>query len=209
MKDKTRLVYGAGINDANYQVARYEMVNDKRRKVWCCPFYVTWSSMIERCYSEKSLVKRPSYKGCTVCEEWLTFSNFRAWMAEQQWQDEAGKKLQLDKDLISGTNRGKLYSPETCVFVSSDLNNFLVSEQSGRSGLPLGVARHPSVGEKYRVQVNNPFTGKREHVGLFNTVSEAVVEYNNRKKEIAAQYAEIVTDPKLKKILLDFKVHYA
>ena len=77
--------------------------------------------MLQRCYSESHLVRQPTYKGCSVCEEWLTFSNFKSWMEQQDWE---GK--QLDKDLLVYKN--KIYSPETCVFVSSVINSFFVEK---------------------------------------------------------------------------------
>ncbi len=67
--------------------------------------------MLQRCYSESYLNKRPSYRGCSVCEEWKTFSNFMAWMKNKNMEN-----LELEKDILVPGN--KLYSPETCVFVS-------------------------------------------------------------------------------------------
>lgn len=58
------IVYGVGINDADY--VTQPTVNGGRGS---CLFYQTWRSMIERCYSLKRLKKFPSYLGCSVCEE--------------------------------------------------------------------------------------------------------------------------------------------
>ena len=79
--------------------------------------YRVWARMLERCYYQKSLKARPTYIGCEVCEEWLNFQTFAAWH-EQNYVE----GYQLDKDILSGCARGKLYSPATCCFVSSQQN---------------------------------------------------------------------------------------
>lgn len=90
-----KTIYGVGTNDANYLV-----VNKGVR----CPYYKKWSSMLERCFSKSLHKKHPTYIGCTVCNEWLLFSNFRSWMMKQEWVG-----MELDKDIISIGN--KKYCP--------------------------------------------------------------------------------------------------
>lgn len=82
--------------------------------------YKSWSRMLERCYSDRWQESKPTYKGCTVCEEWHNFQNFAKWYVLNYPKD--GKSYQLDKDLAAYGDRGKVYSPETCVFVSSQVN---------------------------------------------------------------------------------------
>lgn len=106
-----RPVYGVGINDANYQIT--PIINGRQVM---CPIYQAWSGMLERCYSGKYQAKKPTYIGCAVCNEWLTFSKFRAWMLKQDWQ---GK--QIDKDIRVKGN--KIYSAETCMFVTNKENS--------------------------------------------------------------------------------------
>lgn len=103
-------VYGHGVNDADYVIER--RINGKRVG---CPIYRTWANMLERCYSDKFHVRQSTYIGCEVCDEWLTFSNFKRWMMVQDWQ---GK--QLDKDIRVKGN--KIYSPNTCLFVTKAEN---------------------------------------------------------------------------------------
>ena len=73
--------------------------------------YVAWQNMLQRCYDPKYHVKRPTYIGCSVCAEWHNFQNFAKWMSKQNCE---GK--QLDKDIKVEGN--KVYSPETCMFVT-------------------------------------------------------------------------------------------
>ena len=77
--------------------------------------YSTWNSMLERCYSNKSLAKNPTYRGCSVCDEWQCLQSFAKWMIAQDY-----KNKELDKDIkVSGN---KVYSPITCLFVSRSEN---------------------------------------------------------------------------------------
>lgn len=126
------LVYNIAVNDADYKVSkRKRLSNGVCKKVWECPFYSKWMNMLTRCYSEAFHRNRPSYRGCTVCKDWLVFSNFKDWMSRQNWDGNA-----LDKDLVGNGN--KIYSPDTCVFVSPELNSFLLINHKIRGDLPAG-----------------------------------------------------------------------
>lgn len=155
---KTRkLVRGVGVNDADYVVQRNEtvVVNGKRKLklVWVCLYYKTWTNMINRCYSTKFQERQPTYIGCTVSKEWLTFSNFRSWMEKQDFANK-----QLDKDLLFEGN--KIYSPETCVFVSGMVNSFANDQGAARGDCLVGVCWRKGM-SKYKSQCGNPFTGSK------------------------------------------------
>ena len=45
--------------------------------------YSTWVSMLQRCYSNITLERQPTYKGCVVVEEWHNFQNFAKWFEEK------------------------------------------------------------------------------------------------------------------------------
>lgn len=81
--------------------------------------YSAWVGMLTRCYNEKALRRNPTYQGCSVCDEWLIFSNFRKWF----YAPENGYKqgLHLDKDIIQIGN--KVYSPDTCCFLPVSINS--------------------------------------------------------------------------------------
>jgi hypothetical protein len=49
---RNKLVYGVGVNDANYNVNKYEIIDGKQKLIWACPFYIKWRDMLKRCYSE-------------------------------------------------------------------------------------------------------------------------------------------------------------
>lgn len=149
--------------------------------------------MLSRCYSEECQAKHPTYIGCSVAQEWLTFSAFRAWVVTQPW---GGK--QLDKDIIVPGN--KVYSPETCVFVTGALNTFLCDNGAARGEWPLGVDWHKQNG-KFDSRCSNPFTGKREHLGYFDNPQAAHEAWRSRKHELACKYAEMQNDPRITQAL--------
>lgn len=200
MKPKNRKpVLGVGINDADYVTRKYETTEvdgvRKRKLVWFCPYYRAWASMLDRCYSTKRQERNQTYKGCSVTDNWLTFTNFKSWMIDQDWE---GK--QLDKDLLIEGN--KLYSPETCVFVTPMVNTFAVDCGASRGKWPVGVARYKPTG-KFRALCSNPFTRKNEYLGLFDCEQEAHNAWAKRKRELAHDLAAIQTDARVAKALID------
>lgn len=144
-----RLICGRGINDSNCRITRTK----QGKTIWRCPYYVVWSSMLFRCYSAYELNRKPTYKDCHVCKEWLLFSNFKAWMEAQDWEGR-----QLDKDILGD---GKLYSPGTCCFVPQWLNS-LFHPCTSKCGLPIGVSR---AGSKFKAQLR--IDGVVTYLGLF------------------------------------------
>ena len=100
-----KLIFNNGIND--YDDITYRNGRDIKS-------YSVWHSMLQRCYDDKYHIKHPTYEGCTVCDEWLYFSNFKKWFDENYIEG-----TQLDKDIFS---KNKVYSPETCCFVPREIN---------------------------------------------------------------------------------------
>lgn len=159
-------ICGVGINDADYVVK--PKINGKQ--IWC-PIYKIWKNMLERCYDKKRHAKNPTYIGSTVSESWLTFSNFKKWMESQ---DYLGKEL--DKDIIVPNN--KHYSPETCVFVTSEINLLLTDCGATRGKYPIGVSFSKG-NNKYVAQCS--VNSKHKNLGYYNTPEEASQVYNKFK----------------------------
>lgn len=87
--------------------------------------YNVWNSMIHRCYSDKDK-RAKAYKNVTVCERWLVFENFADdYRNVDGFDGELFKSgsLVLDKDLKQRYAINKIYSPETCTWVTKDINN--------------------------------------------------------------------------------------
>ena len=150
MKTK-RKVCGVGINDSPTPInKRVTLPHPKgkqvQKTVWACPFYIVWADMLKRCYSPKYLAKYPSYKDCTVCDEWLYFSKFKSWMEQQEWESK-----ELDKDIMVEGN--KTYSPNTCLFVSKEVNYIFLAKACMVKQNLLGVRETKS--GKYKASCKN------------------------------------------------------
>lgn len=205
MKSKPKLVFGFGINDADYVTQVMETIGyvkgkRKQKLVWICPYYRVWTEMLRRCYSAKFQDKCPTYKGCTVNEGWLTFSVFKRWMECQDWE---GK--QLDKDLLFEGN--KIYSAETCVFVTQMVNSFTTDCGSARGEWMIG-AYWDKERNKFSSRCRNPLTKKQEHLGRFHSELEAHQEWLKRKLELAYKLAAIQTDKRVAKALIERYTNY-
>ena len=197
LRKRTKLICGVGVNDAEYNVYEHAIVDGKDKIVWWCPFYITWKNMLARCYSEKYQSRQPTYKGCSVCEEWLIFSNFKAWMEQQDWE---GK--QLDKDLLKEDNG--VYCPEYCIFVDQRVNKFVTDSAAARGDYMIGVYLYTQKGGSiFLSRCSNPFTGKREHIGYFTDELQGHLAWKARKHELACMLAEseLVSDPRLAEVL--------
>jgi len=188
-----KLVCGVGVNDSDDSLSITRKINGKRIVVWQCPFYSRWLYMLQRCYSLSFQKRRPTYIGCSVCDEWLTFSNFKAWMENQDWN---GKDL--DKDLLVAGN--KVYSQETCAFVDNATNSFL-GDKKNINGLLIGVSIFKR-DSSYKAQIQNPFTNKNEHIGYFSTELAAHLAWRKRKNELSCQLAELQADVRVRQALL-------
>lgn len=147
---KKSLIYGYGINDSEEPVTYRE--NGKKFRI---KIYSVWNDMLRRCYSESFKDKFQTYKDCTCSQDWLTYSNFKSWMEQQDWE---GKHL--DKDLLGN---GKLYSPETCCFLTPKANTYLKYDSKRKApNLPTGVYLDKNGKEKiYYSQIKLPVSGKR------------------------------------------------
>jgi hypothetical protein len=181
------LIKGVGINDAPYIVS----TRLDGKKV-LCPFYSVWMNMLERCYGSRYQARCPTYRGCSVCTEWITFTNFKSWMEVRDW-----KGMQLDKDFLVIGN--KVYSPDTCIFVTHSLNKLMNSRENARGDCSLGVTYNKALG-KYVVQVNE--SRKRIFLGSFKSDREASIVYNTAKSCVIKVIAEQQEDSRLREALL-------
>ena len=98
-------------------------------------YYKVWLSIYFRCYSPRCHQKLPTYMNCSVSKEWIYLSNFREWFNQNYVEG-----YHLDKDLLFPGN--KVYGPNTCVFVTSNINSLFVFSNSTRGKYPLGVNFH-------------------------------------------------------------------
>lgn len=181
-------IVGVGVNDANYPVTWWD---DGVKRV--CPFYRRWVGMMHRSYNKKFKERHPTYRNCSIAEEWHSFMKFKQWMVTQDWE---GKEL--DKDLLGKSN--KSYGPETCVFISPALNTFLRENLSTRGNLPIGVTLDKRRGT-FSAQIK--WRGKRKFLGSFKTPKDAHNAWAAAKLELAMEFSREHDDPRVAKALLE------
>lgn len=192
---KRKLIYGKGVNDADYPVYKtgYVYLDGKRqRKIfWKCPYYTKWSKMLERCFSVKRKERFPN-SFSTVCDDWLLFSNFKRWMETQDWE---GKHL--DKDLLVRGNKN--YSPETCCFVSAEINSFITDNLIKRGEFPLGVS-WSNRDKRFIAQCQDGDNGII-YLGAYNCPKEAHCAWLKFKSERAKKLASNIRDERIAQAL--------
>lgn len=201
-----KLVYGVGINDADYVVNLRETVGytaegkQIQSTIYSCPFYIKWRDMISRCYNHNFLKANPSYKDCSVVPEWHYFMTFRAWMEKQDWEGNC-----LDKDILVPGN--KIYGPDTCVFIDQKVNKFLNEREKSRGQFPIGVDFRKVTGN-YRASCWDVVTGKRKHLGHFSSPEKAHEAWLNFKLEQACILALSQNDIRVAEALVNRYKNY-
>ena len=140
--------------------------------------------MLERCYYEIVQSKQPTYKGCSVCDEWHNFQNFAKWFDENYYQC-GNEKTHLDKDILFKKN--KIYSPDTCIFVPQKINLLFLKNGKNRGIYPIGVYF-----EKSRNKYNAHLCATGKTIGRYNAPEEAFQAYKQTKenyiKKVADEY---------------------
>lgn len=164
-----RLVYGHGYTD----ISTIDMNGIQKKS------YLIWIWMLRRCYSEKWHKEHPTYVGCSVDKEWLTYSKFEKWFDKNYVVG-----YELDKDLTNTYN--KVYSARTCVFIPHYLNTLLVASDARRGALPQGVSwnyQHKKFQAKCREEsiLNN--------IGDFDSIEEAREAYLTAKADYVKRVA--------------------
>lgn len=168
-----KLVHGVGNNDLRLAATD--------------PIYIMWKSMLGRCYSTRVKNEQPEYLGISCCDDWHTLSNFHEWVTQQNWE---GK--QLDKDLLFPGN--KVYSPDTCVFVTSQINNLIQIRLKRTKDLPRGVHQN---GKKYGAEFN------KQYLGTFHSPEEAHQAYTHARNQAIQNVASKQSDPRIRDALLN------
>ena len=192
-------IYGVGyIGEGKYKSRE----NGKITRV-----YSTWNSMLQRCYDKKYHEKYPTYKNCSVTDEWYNFQNFAKWYYNNYYEIE-GERMNLDKDILIKHNR--VYSPDTCIFVPQTINTLFIKCDKSRGESVIGTSPFRGKYVAY-CHVFNPETGKskREHLGYYDTELEAFQVYKYYKerniKEVADYYKGLIPE-RLYDALYDYEV---
>lgn len=186
------MIFGVGVYKAGKYLSR---VDGKLTRG-----YAVWKHMIERCYYDKYSEKYPTYRGCTVEEDFKNFQTFMLW-AEKQIGFSC-RDFVLDKDLLQKGN--KQYNKDLCVFIPVELNAILTNSKATRGKLPVGVSLNSS---KYMATLC--IDGKNKNLGRFNTPEEAFSAYKDAKesniRRVAEKYKDLI-DPRAYATLMCYDV---
>ena len=166
--------------------------------------YRLWYNMLTRCFYEDYQTKFPTYKGCSVSDNFLNYTFFYDWCQEQIGFDKKG--WHLDKDILYKDN--KMYSESTCIFVPSEINSFFTSCNKVRGEYPVGVSLQTGY-KKYMATVC--VAGKNKNLGRYNTVEEAFAVYKKHKEALCKQLAlkwQHEIDPRLFNAMINWTVNY-
>lgn len=190
-------VYNIGcIGEGQYKAYKNNIVTKE---------YRAWKDMLKRCYDPKYQKKYPTYKDCTVCDNWLNFQNFAKWLNDNYYtvNEEA---MCLDKDILIKGN--KIYSPDTCIFVPENINLLFINNKVKRGECPIGVS-YVRRNKKYQAKC---CIGKHEKfLGYYSTPEEAFAAYKTFKekyiKEIANQYKDLIPE-KLYDAMYEYEIEW-
>lgn len=169
-----RLIFG---------VAKFDSpLSSKDRSI--CIANRIWRDMLMRCYDNDYKSRNTSYMDCSVCSEWLVFSNFKKWFDANYREG-----YHLDKDILERNN--KIYEPSKCCFVPREINLLLIKRDKKRGNYPIGVYKQKSG----RFCACIRYDGISRHIGMFDTTEEAFQAYKlakeKRIREMADKYLEL------------------
>ena len=165
--------------------------------------YDMWRGMLRRCYDEKWWLREPSYKECSVCEEWYNYTNFKKWY-EENYYEIPNERMCLDKDILVKNN--KIYSPITCCICPTRINSIFKGTKKNKYGF-IGITINKHKGEKYICYVSRVNSGEKREAKYFRTKEDAFKDYKIRKEQEIKNVADLYKD-KIPKILYDAMYNY-
>lgn len=94
--------------------------------------YKQWVNMLHRCYGNHENFRR--YRDVTVSDEFRYFTKFYEWLCLNDWV----KGSHVDKDIIDITSN--VYSPDTCLLVTGEVNAFAQSPRKNKYNIAASVS---------------------------------------------------------------------
>lgn len=93
--------------------------------------YYIWKNIFNRCFNLNYITTQNQiYKTVDIIDEWCNFQNFCQWYLDNSKWNIFGYDLEIDKDILVNINHleTKIYSPETCLLIPSELNCYLICD---------------------------------------------------------------------------------
>lgn len=179
---KTTSKYGK-VNDVDFMVS-FNMDG----VCYMHPSFIRWNQLWNRCTTSKK-----AYTS-TVCNEWKSFREYLKWdlpQVEEFRRLHIFESLRCDKDCLGGDNRH--YSPNTCILVTSKINNLL---KVGK-----GVYRRPS-GSYY--SSCHDIYGNKNRIGPFTNQVDTRIAYLETKSQVIFRYSKVVLPKKVQEALRSY-----
>lgn len=159
-------------------------VNDLEETVSICgrpkPFYSCYHSMLQRVFDPAYHRCKPTYKGCSITEVWMSLKRFKKWYDKHYingWH--------LDKDILFPGN--KVYGPGFCCFVPPEINSLLNYHSNRQSKYGCGI-RLLSNG---KFQVYGNFAGSPNYLGTYPDLISARVSYVEHRLWVFEIYSKL------------------
>lgn len=184
-------IFGVGFIGDGKHTSRYKGVHN--------PAHSTWVNIIGRCYDPYTINKNLCYSDCFVCDEWHNFQSFADWYNKNHPND--GKEYCIEKDIKNIGN--KIYSPENCMFVTRDVNGFVLDSGASRGKYLIGASWLERLG-KFQANCNNPFTRKMDYLGIFSSELDAHMKWRSEKYNHAIKLANQQEREEVKAALIDW-----
>ena len=171
------LVQGHGINDMPYG---WTVENEWNKRV-----YQKWYDMIRRCYNEDfhKTENGKCYIGCSVCERWLTLSNFVEDFESIDGYDRErflNGELVLDKDIKSRKRgeKNKQYIMIECLLTTQDEN----TKEAMRT------REYHELSEEHKQKLSEVMQGENNGMkgkfGSYHHNSKKVAQYDKQTLEL-------------------------
>lgn len=192
----------------NFKYPRSDLIDGVRINR---PEYDQYHAVLRRCSGSSTL--RNDYLKNSIHPDWLDFDNYMDWATRQigflNREYSSNRLWSLDKDILG--NFEYLYSPDTCIFVPSVINQFFSIARGNSTGkYLLGVSiRKDRKNKIFKSSVSNPLDLKRYRLGCFHTELEAHQAYIKLKQKFANQLADQYSgkvDDRVIERLLNFSV---
>lgn len=186
---RRRKVCGVGVLDVPYS---YSTDKETQRA------YSLWSGILQRCYGARKI---KAYQGCSICKEWIFFSNFKKWFDDPDNGYQEG--YHVDKDILVKGN--KIYSPQTCCFVPQEINKILITNnQKITTGVSLSVR-----GKCIRYHAYVSVRGKRHNLGFYTNKKDAFLAYKRAKELYVQEMANLYyKEKKITKVVYEALMNY-
>lgn len=149
-----------------------------------------------RCYSVWKGIHRRVYKpnkneigiydGCSVCDEWFLYSNFKKWYDEHYIEG-----YNIDKDILVQGN--KIYCPEYCCFVPSVINSIFTRKKPKESAV-VGVKKTIEFRKEIYTSVNNDWLEKKIVCKRGKTEEDAYGYYVDTRLDYIKRIADYFKD---------------